>query len=316
MKPVLEQVQTTLAKHPPAYPPSQWRVEALSVLDGPLHLQNANRFPSVHAFLLKRLSAAVDEIETTRVLSGAVVWKLYNHGFVVRTPTVTIGVDLVRGWRVPGTALEFGLTRDLTARLVRQLDVLAVSHYHGDHADSQVLYAALAAGVPVLADQSVFADAEPHALLIRPSRLAAEVAADPATSPSFQKVRSRCGAEVQFLAYPGHQAPSTTNNVFLLRAPDGFTVMHTGDQDWNPDIGWLENIGRQHTVDLLLVNCWSSNLNVMVLGARPKLVIMGHENEMNHTPDHREAFWRSFQCFRPLESQPYHVLCWGEGVAQ
>lgn len=316
VRPALDQVQLMLKSNPPSYPPSKGRVEALSVLDGPLHLQEANRFRSVHDFLLNRLTDTVSEIEATRVTTGAMIWKIYNHGFVIRTPSVTLGMDLVRGWRVEagGKQLEFGLTPELTNRLARQIDVLTVSHVHGDHQDFEMLKAMLAAGTPVLADPSAFADAEPHPLLIRPPRLPREVAADPTTSPAFMRLNTRAGTSVDYLVYPGRQAPATVNNVFLLRSPEGMTFMHTGDQDWNPDTIWMENVARQQPVDVLLVNCWSSNLNTLVLGSRPSLVIMGHENEMNHTPAHREAFWRSFQCFRPLGDQPYHVLCWGEGV--
>lgn len=311
VKPALDQVEAILGKSRVTFPPSPARVEALSVLDGPLHLEYANRFRSVHEFLLRRLTATVAEIEATRVTTGAMIWKLYNHGFVVRTASVTLGFDVVRGWQPPG-APAFGLTPELTLRLARQLDVLAVSHFHGDHADSYVMRVALAAGVVVLADESVFGDAVPHPLLIRPPRLDQFAAIDRATSPRLADVVTSRGEVVKYMAYPGHQAPDTTNNVFLLRTPEGLSFMHTGDQDWNDD-GWMDNVALQHRVDVMLVNCWSSNLGRLVLGVKPELVVMGHENEMNHTPDHREAFWRSFQCFRPLESQPYYVLCWGEG---
>lgn len=46
---------SALSEYPPSFPPSEGRQEAFMVLDGPLHLQQANRFRSTRDFLVGRM---------------------------------------------------------------------------------------------------------------------------------------------------------------------------------------------------------------------------------------------------------------------
>lgn len=43
----------------------------------------------------------------------------------------------------------------------------------------------------------------------------------------------------------------------------------------------------------------------------PSLVICGHENEMEHSIDHREAYWLTFRRMSGIKV-PYIVMAWGE----
>ena len=46
----------------------------------------------------------------------------------------------------------------------------------------------------------------------------------------------------------------------------------------------------------------------------PNLIVTGHENELGHTIDHREAFWLTYykmeEIVKPLV--PYLIMSWGE----
>jgi hypothetical protein len=63
----------------------------------------ASRVPRIllEEFFQRRMAQAAAEIGRTRVERGAVIWKLYDHAFVVRTRTVTLGFDLARRHREP-----------------------------------------------------------------------------------------------------------------------------------------------------------------------------------------------------------------------
>jgi hypothetical protein len=93
----LNQAQKTLLKFPPQYPEPSERFQGLLLLDAVLHDVHAAKRPPVQKFFHARMEAALKEIETTRVEEGAMIWKLYNMGFIVRTKTVTVAFDLVRG---------------------------------------------------------------------------------------------------------------------------------------------------------------------------------------------------------------------------
>jgi L-ascorbate metabolism protein UlaG (beta-lactamase superfamily) len=238
----------------------------------------------------------------------------------------------VRGWRFSEEPSQvYGISDEWAARLVSQIDVLTLSHFHADHCDPAIRDLAFAKGIPVVADPSIYPEIEGQPLLIRPMRLspeeaAGEAAAEPkdAKDQKDQKDQEdpkdagksealkRLG--VSIIAYPGHQGLVAINNCYLIRTPEGLTFLHTGDQFWAADWPWIDRVGDRHKVDVLLVNCFTAEFDRMIRGVRPSLVVTGHENEMAHFPDHRETFWRSFQQFRGIESQPMAILCWGEGV--
>ena len=83
-----------------ARPPCRNRGEralALRLLDAVLHA-HALAEPAIRAGVLPRAhGATIKQIEETRVSEGMQIWKLYNHGFVARTPSITVGFDLFRG---------------------------------------------------------------------------------------------------------------------------------------------------------------------------------------------------------------------------
>jgi L-ascorbate metabolism protein UlaG (beta-lactamase superfamily) len=275
------------------------------VLDGPLHLEKAPRFRSVQDLLYSRMEACLREIESTSVRAGLRLWKLYNHGFVVRTPSVTIGFDLVPGWLLEEGAPEIvGMPSSWCERLADQVDLLTISHRHEDHWEPRIVARTLDRHAPVLADAAAAAAMPaPGPRPVLPSL----------DNPRFRRLSVPGGSDVEFLALPGHQG-EISNSVFVIRTREGTTIVHTGDLYSESDLGWLDGVGEMFPVDLLLVNCWTLDMSRLVRGIRPCLVVAGHEVEMSHQPSHRESYWRTFQIFRDMavDARP---LFWGEGFA-
>lgn len=85
-------------------------------------------------YLHKAISTSVAEIRSTTVKQGAVIWKLYNMGYVVKTKVACFGIDINQ----PGSA-----------QLAPLLDFVISSHVHGDHSNAELLDAMTAAGKPV-----------------------------------------------------------------------------------------------------------------------------------------------------------------------
>jgi L-ascorbate metabolism protein UlaG (beta-lactamase superfamily) len=301
----LQWVDFTLAAHPPSVVEHPLRRAALTRLDDVLHITSAPHKPLVQNFYRSRMERVVEEIERTTVSSGVRVWKLYNHGFLVRTATVSFTYDLVPGFEPGGMAIPPALID----RIVAQSDVTFISHLHGDHASADVARRFIAAKKPVVA---------PEVLWKGQPDLAAALTVLDRSATKTHEVRVRGGAQVlKVVAYPGHQGPNVLNNISLVTTPDGFTVVQTGDE-WQmdapgDDFEWISQIGRDHNIDILLPNCWTNHLDRMVRGIDPKLVITGHENEMGHTVPHREDYT---QTYSRLFGIPYPaiVMTWGEGV--
>jgi L-ascorbate metabolism protein UlaG (beta-lactamase superfamily)/UDP-2,3-diacylglucosamine pyrophosphatase LpxH len=280
---ILGQANEVFNNHPPVWPEPGARRSALLLLDGVLHDVYAPLRPPVQQFLKTRISSAVDELEQTEVTDGARIWKLYNHGFVVRTKSVTIGFDLVS--RKSAGMEGFFIEDAVMEKLINQCDVLFISHYHSDHAEQWVAQSFINQGKPVVAppevweDKPIYSDVihlrrEPHTLQVLPLS-------------AIQK-------EIKVVVYPGHQGADIQNNVSLVVTPEGLSFSQMGDQSNADDFEWIDEVGSHHEVDVLMPNCWTTDIVRVADGFDPVLIITGHENEMGHTIDHREPNWLSY----------------------
>lgn len=299
----LQWVDYVLDVYKPGIPEHPMRRAALIRLDDVLHIESAPRKEIVQKYYRARMQRVIEEIEQTRVTNGMRIWKLYNHGFLVRTATVSFTYDLVPGTRTPG----FAVPADLMERLVAQSDATFISHLHGDHANADVARMFLARNKPVVA---------PEGLWSSMPELAAKLTYPKRSTEIVHEIPVRGGQQVlKVVAYPGHQGKTVLNNVHLVTTPEGLTTVQTGDQ-WNDDkpgsdFDWITHIGRQHKVDVLVPNCWTREIGRMVRGVNPYLVITGHENEMAHSVDHREDYT---QTYSRLWGVPYPMvlMTWGE----
>jgi L-ascorbate metabolism protein UlaG (beta-lactamase superfamily) len=253
----------------------------------------------VQAFFKTRVEAAIEEIEKADVAEGARIWKIYNHGFVVRTRSVTFAFDVVQARRVgvPG----FVIPDDLAARLVAQCDALFRSHMHSDHVEPELAALFAAAGKPVVGPPGIPGASASGEKLVRPER--------DATKSTVLKLGD-AEVEVEVVCFPGHQA-DMPNNIYAVTTREGITVMHTGDQSSRDDLAWIDGVGKAHQIDVLLPNCWTNDLPRMVKGVRPKLLITGHENELAHEVRKREPFWKTYQLKEKVDA-PLIPIAWGE----
>ena len=296
----LELVDATLRAYPPALPEPPPRRLALQLLDHVLHEEPAPSKPSLQAFHHRRIAAAADDIEATLVRSGGTVWKLYDHGFVVRTPDVTLGFDLTRGHSAGVPA--FAVADEVLDRIADACDVLFISHLHEDHADPHVAARFLVQNKPVVAPPQVLEEEPFHERITHLPR-----------EPHVLHELSVHGGEVllRVAANPGHQGIKTENNHHVVVAPCGFTVVHTGDQGYTDELDWLDSAHEHYRVDLLLPNSWVPDLLGVVAAYAPRLIIPGHENELGHDISHREPYWLSYVRMT-TNAEKLLVMTWGE----
>jgi L-ascorbate metabolism protein UlaG (beta-lactamase superfamily) len=296
---------------PPDRIETEVRRSALLLLDGVFHDVYAPYRKPVREFLKTRFACAVDEIERTEVSEGARIWKLYNHGFVIRTRSVTIAFDLIS---LKDAGIEgFSVEDEDMSRLIDQCDVLFISHYHSDHAEEPVARAFIGQGKPVVAPAGVWKDKSIHRQITHMEREA----------HTIQSLPVKHGKQnLSVVVYPGHQGPDIENNVILVITPEGLSFSQTGDQSNDDDFQWIDAIGSHHRVDVLMPNCWTTDIVRVARGFQPALIITGHENEMGHTIDHREPYWLTYQ--RRVGSErfggtlgigydtPLILMTWGE----
>jgi len=296
----LEAVEALLKKYPPQIEESLERRAALLLLDTVLHDPEAPGYASVQAFFIRRTQAVIAALQEERVTRGARLWKLYDHGFIVRTASTTIAFDIVTGKHVNKDG--FLLPEDVVEEIARQCDILFISHVHADHADQHVAEAFIRNGKPVLVPEGLWENRPFNDHLVRLKREAGTVQ----TVPIHENAD-----RLSVINYPGHQGERTLNNVVVVTTPEGLTFAHTGDQAYDKDFQWIDTVAETQRIDILLPNCWTPDMPRVIAGFRPALVVPGHENELSHTIDHREPHWLNRV---RLGNEAARAVCmtWGE----
>jgi L-ascorbate metabolism protein UlaG (beta-lactamase superfamily) len=297
----LAMADDALKMYPPSVDEPAVRKMALMLIDNVLHEEKAAHRPSVQAFFHSRIENAVNEICTEKVEKGALIWKIYNHTFIIKTPSVTIGFDIQRG--VQGVD-SFRLDKNLMQKLINAVDILFVTHTHNDHADAWVAETFLSQNKPVVTPPDIWKGTTIYSKILHPERKA-----DIIQEISLPKK----GFNLKIINFPGHQGETLLNNVYLVFTPEGLSFSHTGDQSNIKDFDWIDHIGDKYRVDVVMTNSWSFTPGQRLAnGYRPRLIIAGHENELGHTIDHREPYWLNNLRLGETGSFPWIELAWGE----
>jgi len=309
----LDTVQTVLAKYPPVLKESKERGYAKLLLDAVFHEKFAAFRKPAQDFFHAQNIQLVKELETTKIKNGAKIWKVYNMGFIVRTQTVTIAFDLVSG--ITSGSRDFALPDSLMDRMVRQCDILFISHKHADHAEKAIATRFLGEGKPVVSPDQVWKGDSIATSILHPERVAEKV----------HSINLSGNRTLTVIAYPGHQMQSTDNNVVLVTTPDGITIAHTGDEinegDFMPDFEWIDKVAKNHKVDILMPNAWTMDISRIVKGFNPALVLPGHELELGHSVWDRLPYWGDDAYlelnYKQLKASKYPVvaLIWGESIS-
>jgi len=289
-----------LSTFQPQIPEPMERTMALYLLDCIFHDVYAPQRLPVQKFLQYRIENMASQIENTEVEEGTIIWKLYNHSFVVRTKSVTIAFDLIR----PSERFDvfFADTKEVIGRIIEQCDVLFISHWHHDHADDWVAQTFIEQGKPVVSPPDVWKDKPFYEKLSHLDRDANMKHILPVGKGKY---------ELKATIYPGHQG-DYLNNVSVIYTPEDFCFSHNGDQNAGhiaEDTIWLHDIKNHHQVDVLLYNSYMSP--TWISGFDPDLVISAHENELGHGIHSRHPFWKMHKRSKSL-TYPLLVMSWGE----
>jgi len=288
-------IHEILREQPPSTEFSTLRKSALLHVDWILHDTRLDQSTSIYRFMQERMQLIAEDL-LKPVKTGMKVYKLYNHGFIVKTNKATIAFDLYRGVRQDK---EPYIANALMEQLVKQCDIMFVSHRHSDHADWEVAKMFINQQKTVVVPTGLWADKGHYIKQMRSEDIIED------------KITLANQAVLNVKVMPGHQ-DDVPNNVYIVTTPEGISVAHTGDQ-WSKDKdGWIDHVKDHSDVDVLLVHCWAMPLEKMANGFNPKLIINGHENELtHHSVDHREPYWLNERRMR-LVKQPRVYMTWGE----
>lgn len=282
---------------PSVEPPSAARKAALYLLDQVFHDTRLDDSPLVSDFLNTRMLAVLADLKQP-LKKGMKVYKLYNDGWIVRTPEVTIGWDVYRGRKIDESGRRL-MADSIAEALADECHIMFLTHNHGDHVDPFVVERFTSKGKPVVAPDEILPD----------NKGVTHTRKEKIWQESF---RAANGAVLAATIVPGHQ-DHLQNNIYVVTTPEGYTVSSTGDQWLKDDLDMVLNLqGKIPPVDVFMPICWAARLPEMCESFGAKVVLTGHENELgSHSIDHREAYWLSYN---KLEDFPIanSLMTWGE----
>ena len=252
------QIETLLRSHSPCTGNKEIRKEAILALDEYLKNNLSTIDPDIEEFYENMMGYVKSEISEP-VLTGVRIWSMYNHGYIVKTPSTTFAFDLIDGirqwdYQIPDSILE-------------QIQVLFVSHRHDDHRDLSVMNAI--------------------------KGFSGEVVMPLEDKPGdFGTIYLSPGQELtvtglQVKAYDGLHGGIPVR-IFQVTTPEGLTIIHTGDNQTS------DTLPDGVTVDILLLNAWVNESGSVsaIVGMRnsinkltPRLTIPGHIHELGHRYD-------------------------------
>lgn len=277
--------------------PSQSRKAALYLLDQILHDTRLDGSKLVSDFLNSRMDSVVRDLDRP-LTEGIKVYKLYNDGWIVKSPQVTVGWDIYRGPKVKDSDMRL-MSDSVAKELVKRVDIMFLTHNHGDHVDQHVVDLFLDEGKPVVAPNQVLPD-EPRIFHSRKEEIWRE------------KFNLANNSSISVSIVPGHQ-DHLENNIYIVTLPNGYNVCSSGDQWLKSDTELILNLkGKIPEVDVFMPICWAARLPEFCESFGAKVVLTGHENELgHHSIDHREAYWLSYN---KLEDFPFPncLMTWGE----
>ncbi len=281
-----------------AYPPQKEmtlpRKMALISLDQLLHDTHNDKQEPFYTFINTRMQRMLEDMNRP-VKKGMRIYKLYNDGFIIKTKQATVAIDLVPG----GPKDRPFIADSIIYKIAGQCDAMFVSHAHGDHANIGIAKAFASRGKLVIAPKGLWVGEDPMIQQL--------LDADKAVDVPFKELN------MTLHILPGHQ-DDIPNNIYVMEFHGCGTVAHTGDQ-WNEeDVVWIDDVNKQYKIDVLIPNCWINQMERSLKGFGPKLIITGHENEMEHTIDHREAYWITMKKFERMQGLgiPNVLMTWGE----
>lgn len=273
----LDNIKDVLLNNPPNSGDPMLREEAIMKFDAYLSVETSRDSSSLFEFYTAMMDKVSEEIEE-EVHDGIRIWMMYNHGFIIKTPTRTIAFDLIDGYY--GWQSYKGY--ELPENIVNNIDVLFISHEHKDHTDES---------------------------LIKNVKLNAGLVINSLEQSTIQ---------VNGLLVKIHQGlHSVETRIFEVITPSGYKIIHTGDNQTSETLpivddvdvllvnAWVNESGTTYSTQGMK-NC--------IYKLEPALMIPGHIQELYHDADSRAKYKWPF--YMDDGSLPCHlqVMTWGEYI--
>jgi hypothetical protein len=244
-------------------------------------------FPPLHpdtkAFYTSMLTKAIMEIQHENVTDGATIWQLYNHGFVIKTPSKCFGFDLHDYFDIPAFI-----------DLAELIDVYFISHQHTDHYEDRLINAVKALNKPVVGTE----------YMTRPTI-------------NMNAGDSTVISDLIVIAHDGEHSIAVRQ--YEVRTSEGLRFLHTGDNETYYTLPLVDNVDI--LLVKASISAVSDGEPSRIEGIResikkikPKVTLPGHILELGHLGGvFKPMTYRDvFKADNGKLVSEYYVLGWGE----
>ena len=284
-------IDRMLKAFPPAVEPDINRRMALIALDQFLHDADYDRRNAFGTFFNTRMAHMLEGIDNP-LSTGIRIYKLYNSGFIIRTPETTVAIDLVPG----GMSNKPFLSDSAVSEIVRRCAALIITNTDKSHANRSIAWTFAGEGKKVILPEELWTNLDGDIV-----RIGADT----------EQTIDLAGMKLHLL--PGHNG-QTANSICVMDFNGRGVVAHTGAQDNEADLEWIDRIHTRYDIDVLLTKTQSPDLEAIITGFKPDTVITCHENELENTFDKRESYWITQKRMKNLANLnvPNVIMTWGE----
>lgn len=226
----------------------------------------------------------LSEIKTTKVEEGsAVIWMLYNMGFIIKTPSVCLGVDINHYY---------------AEQFAPYLDLLLVSHADSDHRDDDLMTAMCDMGKPVLSNfwqkSSTYMSTTPREYSVNGLKIYTSITDHDAEKRNY----------------------TTCHFVEFGENAGNFTFMHVGDSNFQT-AQYKEMTGRNPNLLVLRYGA-AAEKNILGTGSgqvQPDYIFLSHLIELRHYVEKspgRASILNAWKNNQNNLSGKAHMPFWGE----
>lgn len=285
----------------------------LGELDQVLSYENIARSPLVLEFYEERIAKIIHHLKTRKVENGVFLYQLYNCGYIIQTPTLTIGIDIVSGKHV--WDVFWNTKQDLFQELVSMLDIAFVSHRLPDHLDLDIV------NQMIEQDKLVVVPSEMENLCLN-----GVIGFEPAESRDLYSLGSQ-NMSLQIEALPGLYRMSSAKDIDLrcykMSLHEKFNILHLSDHEINTPlhshgVNSNSSLGDIHvlltplpiTDDEEVIQNWLNAVDRI----NPDVVIpiglaeLGQKNKLD-----RSLYKRAFKILERT-NRGFEVLAWGDSI--
>lgn len=235
--------------------------------------------PDTRAFYASMLEKAILEIQIEQVTEGATIWQLYNHGFVIKTPSKCFGFDLYDYFNLP----EF-------MDLAKLIDVYFISHGHGDHHEQGLIYAVSALDKPVVVPAEFVSG-----------------------TVKMNAGDSTVISDLIVIAHDGKHSVAVRQ--FEVRTPEGLIFLHTGDNQTSltlPVIAEVDVLLLNAWINESGWTTWIEGVRIAIDKLKPAVTLPGHILELGHLGGIIVPYRDVITTDNGNLASEYYILAWGE----